>query len=48
MPESQTDAEFVTVVNPSGVKQDVPREWLNHPVLGKDFKLPPSAESKKS
>ena len=35
--------EFVTAVNSNGDKQDIPRRWLDHPVLGKGFRLPASA-----
>ena len=34
---------FVTAVNAKGRKQKIPRHWLGHPVLGRGFKLPPSA-----
>lgn len=31
---------FVTAVNRNGKKQTIPAEWLDHPVLGRDFHLP--------
>ena len=37
------DPNFVTAVNARGEKQDIPRHWLGHPVLGKGFRLPASA-----
>lgn len=39
MPESK----FVEVVAKSTrTKQRIPRHWLDHPILGRDFELPPS------
>lgn len=38
--------DFVTAVNARGEKQQIPRHWLDHPVLGKEFRLPPSASPK--
>lgn len=35
--------QFVTAVNSNGDKQEIPRHWLDHPVLGKGFRLPASA-----
>ena len=35
--------EFVTAVNSRGEKQRIPAHWLDHPVLAKGFRLPPSA-----
>jgi hypothetical protein len=35
--------KFVTAVNTAGVKQVIPRHWLDHAVLGRGFRLPPSA-----
>lgn len=36
------DPRFVYAVNPSGQKQRIPRHWLNHPVLSKNFRLTPA------
>ena len=36
----------ILVVNAAGQKQWVPEHWLNHPVLGLGFKLPPSERAK--
>lgn len=30
----------------TGVKQVIPEHWLDHPVLGKDFSLTPSAKAR--
>lgn len=36
------DAEFVDVYSKTtGVKQTVPADWLDHPVLGQDFRRTP-------
>ena len=29
----------------TGVKQRIPRHWIGHPVLGRDFELTPSAKA---
>lgn len=34
---------FIEVSNPSGEKQHIPEEWLDHPVLKVGFKKTPSA-----
>lgn len=34
---------FVVAVNDRGDKQRIPAHWLDHPVLGRGFRLPPSA-----
>lgn len=39
-------SDFVTVVNANGEKQRIPRRWLDHPVLGRGFRMPPSAKPK--
>ncbi len=36
---------FVTAVNRHGVKQVIPRHWLDDPVLGAGFRLPASQVS---
>lgn len=37
-------SKFVTaVVIATGVKQRIPAHWLGHPVLGKPFRVAPSA-----
>lgn len=42
-------ARFVTAVAKStGKKQRIPRDWLDHPVLGADFRLPASSEHRDS
>jgi len=33
------DPKFIHAVNSAGKKQRIPRAWLNHPVLGKPFRL---------
>lgn len=33
-------ADFVEAVNARGEKQIIPAHWLDHPVLGKGFRLP--------
>lgn len=33
---------FVTAVNARGEKQRIPAHYLDHPVLGRGFRLPPS------
>lgn len=38
----------ILAVNAAGQKQWIPEHWLNHPVLGKGFKLPPSSQAKKA
>lgn len=38
------DPGFVTAVNSRGDKQRIPAHYLDHPVLGKGFKLPPKAQ----
>ena len=39
------DPVFVTAVNRNGVKQRIPREWLNsNSPFARDFRLPPSAQ----
>lgn len=36
-------SEFVSAFSKTtGVKHSIPRKWLGHPVLGKDFELTPS------
>ncbi len=37
--------EFVEAVNANGEKQTIPADWLDHPVLGQGFRLPPSVKS---
>lgn len=34
---------FIIAVNAQGRKQRIPQHWLDHPVLGQGFRLPPSA-----
>lgn len=34
--------DFVTAVNMNGEKQPIPRHWLDHPVLGRGFRVAPS------
>lgn len=34
--------DFVTAVNARGEKQRIPAHYLDHPVLGRGFRLPPS------
>lgn len=44
MPNNKQPSRFVTAVAKStGKKQRIPRDWLDHPVLGRDFRLPASA-----
>lgn len=35
--------DFVTAVNARGEKQQIPRHWLDNPTLGREFRLPKSA-----
>lgn len=35
--------KITAVAKSTGRKVSIPEHWLDHPVLGKDFKLPPSA-----
>lgn len=42
---SEPKSTFVTAVNKNGDKQRIPREWLDHPIFSKQFRLPPSARS---
>ena len=46
MPESANpDAEFVDVYDrKTGIKQTIPTEWLDHPVLGLPFRKTPLSE----
>lgn len=37
----------ILAVNAAGQKQWIPEHWLDHPVLGQGFKLPPSERAKK-
>lgn len=37
------DGQHIIAVNSRGEKQVIPKDWLFHPVLGKGFRLPPSA-----
>ena len=39
-------SDFITAVNREGRKQVIPRHWLDHPILGVGFKLPPSSEAR--
>lgn len=42
-----SESRFVYAVSKStNEKVLIPRRWLDHPTLGKDFKLPPSARAK--
>ena len=34
------------VAKATGKKQRIPAHWLDHPTIGKQFRLPPSAEAK--
>ena len=36
---------FVVAINARGEKQRIPTHWIGHPVLGKNFRLPKSAET---
>ena len=36
-------SDFTVAVNSNGVKQRIPTAWLTHPILGSQFRLPPSA-----
>ena len=37
--------QFVTAVNARGEKQRIPAHYIDHPVLGEGFRLPPSAQA---
>lgn len=39
-------AEFIEAVNAANNKQRIPAAWLDHPVIGKDFRLTKRAEKK--
>ena len=41
------DGKHVIAVNASGEKQEIPTDWLGHPVLGKGFTETPSAKARK-
>lgn len=43
---SQEPRFVYAVAKASNEKVLIPRTWLDHPVLGKDFKLPPSGRAK--
>ena len=38
--------DFISAVNAHGHKQIIPAHWLDHPILGVGFKLPPSSEAR--
>lgn len=48
MADIDFDDRFVTAVNSNGRKQRIPATWLDHPVLGDGFRLPPSHPSRQS
>lgn len=40
-------AKIIAINVNSGEKQEIPEDWIGHPVIGKDFRLPKStAEGK--
>ena len=39
-------SDFIEAVNVRGEMQIIPAHWLDHPVLGKGFRLPPSKRPK--
>ncbi len=41
------DTHVTAVSKATGRKARIPRAWLDHPVLGKGWKLPPSARTAK-
>ena len=45
MADELLNPAFVEAVNANGAKQMIPREWLDHPVLSKGFRLPPSQDT---
>ena len=36
---------FVVAINARGEKQRIPADWIGHPKLGKNFRLPESLEA---